>query len=163
MKSGCFCCSLLCCSKPPCGHFSDQEKKQQLEGNLLANMKLTKKTVQKHIQILCSTRDCEQSEQGRKVQREIKQPFQGPKCGTTHAQRLLVDGHIITDKEAVRDAWAQHFIRLNSSMTSALSKLDNLIHSYRLVSFPSSSITTSPLRRSKALSKISRGEKGGWS
>ena len=49
-----------------------------------------------------------------------------------------MNGHIVTDKEAVKDAWVQHFKSLSTSKVSespALSDLDSLVHSSRLASF----------------------------
>ena len=109
------------------------------EGELLANMKQAKIKIQKYIQILRARRDrtqCERREE--RFRDKSNNRFRVPKMGTAHGQRLLVNGHIITDKEAVKEAWAQHFTRLSSSKASespALSNLNSLIHSYRLASF----------------------------
>ena len=106
------------------------------QGELLANMKQAEKNIQKHIQILRARRQSERREE--RFRDKSNNRFRVPKMGTTHGQRLLVSGHIITDKEAVKDAWAQHFTRLSSSKDSespALSNLNSLIYSYRLASF----------------------------
>ena len=132
-------------------------------------MKQAKKKVQKHIQILRARRDRTQSEQREKRFRDKSNSrFKVPKTGTSHGQRLLVGGHTITDKEAVKDAWAQHFMRLSSSKASespALSNLDSFIHSYRLASFRNEDfvldcdITTEEVRG--IVKNLKRGKAGG--
>ena len=61
-----------------------------------------------------------------------------PRSGIAHGQRLNVNDHVLTDKEAVLNEWAHHFKDLSSSRaseSSALSSLDSLISTYRCATF----------------------------
>ena len=109
------------------------------DGQLWENMKLAKKDVRRKIHALRARRDRLQSERRDETFREKhKSRYKMPRSGIAHGQRLNVNDHVLTDKEAVLNEWAHHFKDLSSSRaseSSALSSLDSLISTYRCATF----------------------------
>ena len=134
-----------------------QQSGRPRDGPLRENMKLAKAEVRKKINALRARRDRLQNEyRDERFREKHKNRFKVPKTGTTHGQRLNVNGQVLTNKDEVLYAWAQHFKDLSTSKASesrSLSSLESLISTYRHASFDNEDfildydITTEEIKR----------------